>query len=330
MSGLSAFDLVTDQSAVVFQDKPLIHLSPWLARSYVAAVAAGKRFVVLTPGEARLTYPLADLLSTPDCQWLATTADGGFYDGFTGRLHTWDPSGFQPVSADAIADDFLLTSMSPDGYVEVRAETIHPASTATRIGLFAEKIFTQLTGAAPNGWGLHEPVSEPWNTDLLTSFCFDRAPKPTQLVMMGQPRRHTGSPSLATLRVTRTDTGVHESVQFLTGTADPLERDELDSFGASMHQAHARTAVLGQGLGYQDLGRPARFTGSTVPGCAVFGPEALRSTGAEQALAAAGPRARLVGISPARSLVVTYPTEPVAGQPHPLEAYGMLAARLAD
>lgn len=329
MTQLSAFDLATDKSAVVFQDKPLVHLSPWLARSYVAASAAGKRFVVLTPGASRITHPLAGLLSTPGCQWLVTTEDGGFFDGFTGQLHTWDADGFSAAGVDAVADDFLLTSTIPSGYVEVRAETIHPASTATRIGVFTEKIFRQLTHAAPVGWGLHEPASEPWNPDRLTMFCFDRAPKPTQLVVVGQPRRHTDAPSIATVRVERTAIGVHESVQFLTGTADPLDREDLDSFGAMMHQAHARTAVLGHGLGYQELGRPARFTGATVPGCAVFGPEALRTEGADQALNAAGPRARLVGISPARSLVITYASEPVEGEPHPLEAYGMLAAKLA-
>lgn len=325
----SAFDFTTEQTAVVFQDKPVVHLSPWLARSYTAAVEAGKRFIVLTPGESRLTLPLAGLLSEPGCQWLATTTEAGFFDGYTGASFTWDADGFIPVPGGQVADDFLLTPRAPAGYVEVLAETLHPASAGARVGVFTEKIFRQLTGAAPTGWGLHEPVSETWQTDALSAFCYGRAPRTTALVVVGNPRRHTVPPSIATLRVERTAKGVHESVRFLAETVDPLEREELDSFGAAMHQAYARTAVLGHGIGYEMLGRPARFTGSTVPGCAVFGPEALNSVGPQDAVDAAGPRGRLVGVPPAQSLVVTYAYEPVRGEPHPLEAYAALTARLA-
>jgi hypothetical protein len=323
----SAFDFTTGQTAVVFQDKPVVYLSPWLARSYMAAVAERKRFVVLTPSGSRLTHPLAHLLSTAGSQWLATTSDGRFFDGFTGRIIAWADGEFR--AGEEVAEDFLLTPAVPRGHVHVHAETLHPASLGTRVGVLAERVFQELTGAAPEGWGLHEPVSEGWDVEALTAHCFDRSPRTSHIVVLGRPRRRTTPVSIAMMRVERSSAGVHETVEFLAESEDPLSGGELDAFGSAMHHARVRTALLGHGLGYTELGRPARFTGMSVPGCAVFGPEAVRTLGAQKALDAAGPGARLVGVAPAQSLLVAYPHQPVAGQPHPLEAYGALAAKLA-
>ncbi|WP_312182760.1 hypothetical protein, partial [Arthrobacter sp.] len=73
---------------------------------------------------------------------------------------------------------------------------------------------------------------------------------------------------------------------------------------------------------------PARFTGTAVPGAALFGPEALAGRSAQAALTVAGPRAGMLGTAPAQSLGVRYAPEPVPGEPHPLEAYSRLALEL--
>lgn len=324
----SIFDFATDSTAVLFQDKSVVYRSSWVSLSRAAALEAGKKFVLLTPSGAALTLPLNTMLAQPGCQWLATMDDGRFFDGATGRVFTWDGEDF--VSTDQLADDFLLTPPAPRGMVHVRAETVHPASLTARIGELTERVFRELTGSAPAGWGVHEPASEPWDIAALSAHCLSVAPRPSSLVVVGQPRPGTDAPAIATLSVDRLAAGVHEALEVLTEAVDPLDPSALDSFGAAMHQAHARTALLGHALGYSHLARPARFTGTSVPGCAVFGPSALSAFGAPEALAAAGPRARLVGVAPAQSLCVRYEQEHVPGSPHPLEEYLQLAQRLHD
>ncbi|EMY32298.1 hypothetical protein D477_020908, partial [Arthrobacter crystallopoietes BAB-32] len=291
MSHASAFDFRSAATGVVFQDKPLATLSPWLAKSRAAAGQDGLQFTLVTPSSTAVSLPLGAMLAEPGCQWLATTAEGTFFDGFTGRVHQWDGAAFQPL--DEIGEDFLLTPALPSGLVHVRAETMHPASHSTRIGGFTAQLFTELTGAAPTGWGVAEPVSEPWDEAAVTAHCFERAPETAFLVVVGHPRVGTAAPVIAVVTVERSFHGVHESVELLVESPEPLDAGQLDSFSARMHRNHARTAVLGHALAFSSLARPARFTGVSVPACAVFGPEALQDYGADAALAAAGPRARL-------------------------------------
>ena len=327
MSHASAFDFSSAATGVLFLNKPITYLSPWIAKSHAAAQEDGRHFAVLTPGTAAISLPLSMLLSEPGCQWLATSADGTFFDGFTGRVHSWNGEVFEPL--DELAEDFLLTPRTPGGLLHVRAETMHPASLGTRIGDFTAQLFTELTGHPPVGWGRSEPVSEPWDTAAITAHCYDRAPEASVLLAVGQPRVGTAAASIAVVTVERSAAGVHESVELLAESADPLGSDQLEAFAARMHRSHARTAVLGHAVGFSNLARPARFTGMSVPACAFFGSEALQDFGARQALAAAGPRARLIGVPPVQSLAVNYAQEPASEEKHPLEAWAELAGKLS-
>lgn len=321
------FDFASGSTAVLFQDKETAYRSSWTARACAVAAESGREFALLTPGDAALTLPLADLLSQPGRRWLATQPDGTFFDGFTGRVVEWDGETFRGV--DRLAEEFLQSPARPDGMMHVRAETVHPASLGARIGVLAERAFREVTGSAPAGWGVHEPATEPWDPAAVTAFCFDRAPSDASLVVVGAPRPGTDAASVGVLTVRRTASGVHESLELLAEAVDPLDAAQLDSFGAAMHAARARTALLGHALGFRRLARPARFTGVSVPGCAVFGPETLKACGAPEALGEAGARSRLLGVAPHQSLLVRYPQEPVPGEPHPLEDYARLVRVLS-
>ncbi|MFZ3416203.1 DUF6177 family protein [Arthrobacter sp. 3Tela_A] len=328
----SAYDFLTPSTAMVFCDQPVAGLSPWLARAHAGAVESGRRFVLLTPSTSALTLPLSALFDGDSASWMATGTDGGFFDAVTGQVQVWDGGTLQP--AGSVADDFLAAERSPGAYFHVRASVLHPASLSTRAGTFTERVFEALTGSAPLGWGLYEPVSETWHTAAFSDYCYGRAPLPSRLVVLGSAPGAPGSPglaagSIAVVTVERTRAGVVESVELLAGARAPLDDAGLNTFLAAMHGARARTAVLAYGLGYRDLLRPARFTGTAVPGAALFGPEALAGRQASSVLASAGPRAELIGTVPAQSLGVRYAPEPVPGEPHPLEAYASLAVELA-
>ena len=328
----SAYDFLTPSTAMVFCDQPVAGLSPWLARAHAGAVESGRRFVLLTPSTSALTLPLSALFDGDSASWMATGTDGGFFDAVTGQVQVWDGGTLQP--AGSVADDFLAAERSPSAYFHVRASVLHPASLSTRAGTFTERVFEALTGSAPLGWGLYEPVSETWHTAAFSDYCYGRAPLPSRLVVLGSAPGAPGSPglaagSIAVVTVERTRAGVVESVELLAGARAPLDDAGLNTFLAAMHGARARTAVLAYGLGYRDLLRPARFTGTAVPGAALFGPEALAGRQASSVLASAGPRAELIGTVPAQSLGVRYAPEPVPGEPHPLEAYARLTMELA-
>lgn len=326
------FDLVIGSSAVLFQDRPVAALTPWVLRAHTAAADAGLDFVLLTPGSTRITLPLAELLGNGGGEWLVTGPGGSLYNGMTGREYDWSDVSLTP--GDTLADDFLAVEPGQAGYVHVRATTLNPASHRTRAGSFTEQIFTAVTGLPPRGWGVCEPVSEPWDVEAASAFCYARSPETTRLEVVGHALEQTGSSpapagSVGVMTVERTSRGVLETIELLASTRDPIGPELLERFAEEAYRARARTAVLGQGVGYRDLNRPARFTGLVVPRCALFGPEALAGVGPQRALAAAGDGARLTGPAALQSLVVEYAAEPLAGGTHPVEAYADLAAALA-
>ncbi|KQO01906.1 hypothetical protein ASF21_10160 [Arthrobacter sp. Leaf234] len=149
-------------------------------------------------------------------------------------------------------------------------------------------------------------------------------------------RGRTGSsspvPAIGVLTVERTSDAVVESVEILAESDDPLSSADLAGLAGALHAARARTALVGHGVGYTGLTRPARFTGSTVPAVALFGPEALAATGAAPAARLAsesGGDARPLGAAPAQSLAVQYAQEEIPGRQHSLEAYASLVGALA-
>lgn len=327
------FDYASRGLCAILQDKPVVSLSSWIAYGAAAAARSGRQFAVLTPSNATITFPLAVLLGNSSCSWIATSPTNSLYDGFTGRALQWGTDGVVP-RGDEVEEHFLLAEPRPSGYVHVRAEIVHQASFAATVGTFTEAVVEAVTGASPIGWGLHEPVSETWDAAAVSSFSFDRSPRESRFVVIGAPRVGSSLPISTTgvLTVERTATAVVETIELLVHSDDPLGQAELEAFAEAMHRARARTALVGHGVGYTALTRPARFTGATVPACAVFGAEALTGIGAKDAATRAertGGGVHLLGTAPAQSLTVLYPAEEANGVPHPLEAHAALTVDLA-
>jgi hypothetical protein len=258
------FDYASDRLCAVIQDKPVVALTSWIAQCYAAAIRSGRNFAVITPSSAAVTLPLAVLLGGTECQWVATSPTNALYDGFTGRSLQWTVDGITPRSEAEVDSSFLLAEPRPRGYVHVRAETVHQASFAAPIGTFTQTVFESLTGHAPVGWGLHEPVSERWDASAVSSFTFTRSPRSTRLIVVGTPDAGSSVPvpAIALMTIERTASAVVESVELLLDREDPLGPADLSAFADAMHRARARTALVGHGVGYSGLTRPARFTGS--------------------------------------------------------------------
>ncbi|MGH4014312.1 MAG: DUF6177 family protein [Pseudonocardiaceae bacterium] len=79
----------------------------------------------------------------------------------------------------------------------------------------------------PAGWGLAEPVTQPWSPREITAHCRERAPTPTQVVVVG--------PGLVgQLHVERVDTGVLERIRFSGPRAGTVGQDVIDALAAEV------------------------------------------------------------------------------------------------
>lgn len=309
---------------VVQQAKPTVYLSEWLARQITRASESRKQLIVLTESDSALTLPVDTRLTATEARWVVDSG-GEYYDGYSGRQLDWDGISFEP--RQAVGGEFARNESAARGALHVRAEVLHLASAHTRIGEFTAAVFRTATGSDPEGWGVTEPASEPWQVSAVTDFARNRSPTPTTLIVVG-PGAHKVS-AVAVLTISRSQSGVHESVELLAEVSDPMNDAGRDEFAAAMHAARARTAVAGHHMGLRGTARTPHFSGITVPAVAVFGPESLSRVGADRALDLAGESGRLVGTKPVRSLVVRYADEPVDGREHPLKEYANLVDALA-
>lgn len=322
------FDFESTTTAILFNESPLIHLGPEITTAYTTARDARQVFVLMTPSASNLTPPLHQLLSRDECMWMVGAEDGTTYNAFTGQPYHWTGVVFEAL--DGVAEDFKRPGDENDGgIIEIRAELYHPARENTVIGELAESVFTLVTGSIPLGWGLHEPVSEPWHKRSLTDHAFHRAPMTSQYTVVGRPRPGTTASTLAVLTVERSSRGVHESIVFWAASPEPADAELIEEFGFGMHRLAVRSAVLAHAVLLPQLAVPSRFHGLTVPCVAVFGPEALSFRGPERALADTAGAGHFVGVPPLQSLVVDYVQQPTVGRDHPLEEHEALVIRLA-
>lgn len=201
-------DTITDRAVVLHQDRAVVGLAPWLAQAAVDAVRDGLLLQVVTPADGVITYPFETMLAQAQGQWVVRTGDQ-HRDGLTGLPLHWDghrfasPGGGQPAGSPPA--DVPWT-----GGLEVQVVTVHPATEALRLGASAEAAVRALTGGDPIGWGVAEPVTEPWSRQDLTTFCRTRAPAATSLTIVGGSREST---TLGVLTVERTDVGVREQLR---------------------------------------------------------------------------------------------------------------------
>jgi hypothetical protein len=92
------------------------------------------------------------------------------------------------------------------GSVDIQITTLHPADVTLELGVTTEAAVRALTGRHPAGWGVAEPVTQPWSRRELTAHCRDRAPAPSSLVIIG-------GTVLGVVGVKRVRTGVLEEVR---------------------------------------------------------------------------------------------------------------------
>ncbi|MGW7046278.1 DUF6177 family protein [Streptomyces avermitilis] len=341
-------DVLTGQAAVVIQDRPVVAATTWLTELLRTTARSGRELQIVTPPGARLTLPVRTLLVSVPARWVVRDPECGYYDGLSGAVLRWHEGRFAPVPATQdgripVAEAFLAGvagvakatettetadtaegseapgAAAPHGQQQLHLSlrTTHPADEHLVLGGALEAAWQALTGAPPAGWATAEPVNLPWAPRQLTELARARAQKsaPTWLVAVGAPDR----PTIATLRIVRTQAGVEEQITLAVGYAPgrlpPL--DALPELAETLVTRHHLASMLTQlRPARADLTTPSHFEAPPVPLSFTLGPDAVRTVGRARAESAPDMRPIPLGVAarPALHYSLGDGTDPVAWQ----------------
>ncbi|WP_277819702.1 DUF6177 family protein, partial [Streptomyces silvensis] len=67
---LPAVDILTESTAVLLADRPVLPLTAWLSDAIRATADSGRALHIVTPPETRLSLPLRDALTGPPNRWV--------------------------------------------------------------------------------------------------------------------------------------------------------------------------------------------------------------------------------------------------------------------
>ncbi|RSN45462.1 DUF6177 family protein [Actinomadura sp. WAC 06369] len=252
------FDIATPKAGLVLQERTIVSASARVLQAVRACAESGRECVIVTPGSARLTFPLRAMIGS-GVRWAVRAGAGSHFDGLNGTALAWDGERFVPEGT--VHPAFERTE--EDARWPVLAATVrHPAADGLEVGHAVEMLSVALTGSPPAGWGAAEPAATPWSTGAVTAYCRGRSPKRTWLC-------HVGGPALGTLQVVRTDRGVEERVLIGASVAVP-DMGALVEALAGRFDLVSLTARLVPGR--RDLTAGARWCGVPEPvGVAVGG-----------------------------------------------------------
>ncbi|WP_405894019.1 DUF6177 family protein [Streptomyces sp. NBC_00104] len=306
-SGQPAVDVVTEHAAVVLVDRPVVALTSWLAEIMRTAVASRRSLQIVTPPGVRLTTAARTTLARVPNRWVVQDPECGYYDGLSGAVLRWRDGAFSPAFAEdgtaAVAAAFTRPVGSPTNgpangpvgspasspadeapgrQLIVALRTVHRADERLLLGGALEAAWKALTGTAPAGWGTAEPVNLPWSPRQVTDLARERAPEPSQLIVVGTPER----PAMATVRVTRTTKGVEEDVVLTVGYAageePPLDR--IEPLADTLVREHGlRTMLTSVRVARADLTTAPRLEGPPLPVAFTLGPDDVHTIGLDHA-----------------------------------------------
>lgn len=252
LTGIPAADIETAEAIVVEQFRSVVSASPRLVDAARAAAASRRLLQVVTFEHSGLTYPLELLLGEGRCEWVVRDSRGGHRDGTRGFSLHWNGSRFaREPGAPAMAP---AEPAPGSGSLEVRITTLHGDGAALRLSRASETVMSALGAGEPTGWGVVEPVTEPWSAPALTKLCRDRMPAPTELIV-------TGSGVVGRLRAQEVGTGVLEEVEFSGPPAGTVPREAIETLAAEA-AGFARLMVIAAHPGRSD---GLRVSGPTLP-----------------------------------------------------------------
>ncbi|MDG4856777.1 DUF6177 family protein [Streptomyces sp. T-3] len=281
-------DVLTEQAAVLIDDRPLVacttHLTDVLRR---AAEAELPLQIVTSPG-TRLTLPTRVALGGHPNRWVVRDEACGYYDGLSGAVLGWQQGQFSPLHTQdgeaQLAEAFKATGAAGTGERQLllSLRTCHAADEDLTLGGALEACWLALTGTAPAGWSTAEPINLPWSTRKLTELARGRAPEPSWLTVVGHPDR----PALATLTIRRTSAGVEEETTLALGYGpdETLPLDVLEPLAATLAAEHGLVTLLTNlRTARRDLTTPPHLEAPPLPLAFTIGADQVEEIGLDRA-----------------------------------------------
>lgn len=307
-------DLVTDDVAMVIQDRAVVGMSSWLSDVIAAAIAQGRGVQLVTTAETRLTWPVRSrLFGHPASRWIVAVDDDEYFDGLNGARMKWNGQLFAVDLTGAAGPNpeihpAFVVEEAPTAHLQLTVRVRHQATESLEVGHLAEKLFTRTAGGGPTGWSTSEPVTQPWSPAALTEYCRGRAPAPTWLVLSG-PLGDESRPAVGTLELRRTTSGVDETVTLCVaqpGTEFPSAAELGVVIDDVADNFELISAMLMGSFGAADGTYRPRFGGVPSPIGLAAGFEALNGRPLSEALSVEGVPAALA-IGPPRRPAIWYP-----------------------
>ncbi|TCK59657.1 DUF6177 family protein [Curtobacterium sp. PhB136] len=278
-------DSVGDGSVRIESRAAIVHLGVGRLDLLGRAAAEGARPILVTDGLSRLTEPFRQYLVDTGGAWVVRGQDG-LRNGLDGRrLDAFTDAVVlgPPTSVDDVAVPYLRPEPADAEQLVVSVSVRHRAAAETILGSTAELVATELAGAAPTGWGTHEPAGRPWSRHDLTAAARDRMPTSTRFVVIGP-----GSASTVTAQ--RTDHGVEELTTGLV-SAGPIGDPVTAMRIAAVPQVLGRLAATQLPLFALVMRRPGRSDLLQSP--------VLQAPPAPVAMLLGAPAVRDLGLDPA-------------------------------
>lgn len=220
-----AADRATVEALIAEQDRSVVPLTGWLADAAAEAVATGRTLQVLTPAYSRITFPLELMLRDSGGQWILREGPEQFRDALSGVRVRWNGARFATDLKAALPE--LDVPAPGSGDLELQVTTMHPPSSSLRLGASAEATVRAITGSDPAGWGVSEPVTQPWSPREITALCRDRAPTSTQVVVLGNG-------VLGQILVERTEHAVQEQVHLSGPPAGVVDAEAIEALATQL------------------------------------------------------------------------------------------------
>ena len=320
----------------MFSEAPVVRLGNWFSKVMHQAARDGLGLLVITPPTSALSRGLLHVLDRLGGLWLVETDDGTHYLGRSGHsVHLGDDG-----SAEVLDDPhpgWLREGAAQDrGGLLVQAESLYPRRPRTQVGGLTEALTAALTGDVPLGWGMQEPVTEPWDAKSITRRFSRGEPHDVLLHVAGplapQPDGHRLA---ATLEIQRPRNGVVEHVRAAVERETALEGERLEAVPLQLHRHGVRWSAGQQTVGGDPTVVPPYWLGAPVPAWLQFGPEPLRGRDVAEVEGFAqehgAESTRLLGSGPGTGLAVFFPQTPEGAEragAHPLAAQQRILAHV--
>ncbi|XNZ00871.1 DUF6177 family protein [Micrococcus luteus] len=329
--------VVVGQCLAVFSEAPVVRHGNWFSKVMHQAARDGLGLLVITPPTSALSRGLLHVLDRLQGLWLVEADDGTHYLGRSGHSVHLDDDGIPEVLDDPHPGWLREGAAQDRGGLLVQAESLYPRRPRTQVGGLTEALTAALTGDVPLGWGMQEPVTEPWDAKSITRRFSRGEPHDVLLHVAGPLTGNQGGDRrlAAMLEIQRPRNGVVEHVRAWVERDATLDGERLEAVSLQLHRHGVRWAAGQQIAGGDPTVVHPFWLGSPVPAWLQFGPEALQGRDVTALAAFAQEQGaestRLLGSGPGTGLAVFFPQTPEGAEragAHPLAAQQRILAHV--